>query len=120
MSARSAITTHVLDAVTGRPAVGVPVSLEQLGATDGTTTWVWLASGVTDADGRLADLGPAALAPGRYRVVFDTGSFFARTATPTLYPEVIVSIELPADPALAHVHVPLLLSPFAYSTYRGS
>ena len=118
MTARSCVTTHVLDAITGRPAVDVPVSLEQLGAADGTTTWVWLASGATDADGRLSALGPALLAPGRYRVVFDTGSYFARTATPTLYPEVVVTIELPADPA--HAHVPLLLSPFAYSTYRGS
>lgn len=131
MTVRSCVTTHVLDAVTGSPAAGIPVALEQLGAVDGTPGWVLLATGVTDADGRLASLGPALLAPGRYRVVFNTGGYFARTATPTLYPEVVVSIELPAadaasnltgDPARApvHVHVPLLLSPFAYSTYRGS
>jgi len=67
--------------------------------------------------------GPAELTPGRYRVVFDTGGYFARTQTPTLYPEVIVSLDLAAPEAgsgPAHVHVPLLLSPFAYSTYRGS
>ncbi|TFD54064.1 hydroxyisourate hydrolase [Cryobacterium frigoriphilum] len=113
---RSAITTHVLDAVTGRPAVGVPVELQQLSGLD----WNQIGRGATDADGRLASLGPATLPPGRYRVVFDTGEYFARTATPTFYPEVVVSIELHATPGHDHVHVPLLLSPFAYSTYRGS
>ncbi|MFO7690162.1 MAG: hydroxyisourate hydrolase [Cryobacterium sp.] len=113
MSARSHISTHVLDAVSGQPATGVAVALHGFGG----DLWRLLAEGVTDADGRLADLGPAVLTPGRYRVVFDTGGYFARTQTPTLYPEVLVSLEL-TEPA--HVHVPLLLSPFAYSTYRGS
>lgn len=114
MSPRSHVTTHVLDAVTGLPAPGVAVVLEQHGG----DSWLVLARGATDADGRIGNLGPAALPAGRYRVTFDTGGYFAGTGRPTFYPEVVVSIEL-ADPA-AHYHVPLLLSPFAYSTYRGS
>jgi len=111
---RSRVTTHVLDAVSGRPAAGVPVELEQRLETG----WQVLATASTDADGRVSTLGPADLPAGRYRLTFDTGRYFAATAQPTLYPEVSVTIDL-ADPA-AHYHVPLLLSPFAYSTYRGS
>ncbi|KGJ79523.1 5-hydroxyisourate hydrolase [Cryobacterium roopkundense] len=110
----SRITTHVLDAVTGRPARGLAVNLEHRGD-DG---WALLATGETDADGRVADLGPAALPVGRYRLDFDTGTWFEASGRPTFYPEVQITFEL-ADEA-AHCHVPLLLSPFSYSTYRGS
>lgn len=114
MSGRSRVTTHVLDAVTGRPAVGVAVELEQR---DGTG-WSPVADGATDADGRIADLGPVDLPPGVYRVRFDTGTYFAASGTAGFYPEVAITFTLD-DPA-GHVHVPLLLSPYAFSTYRGS
>jgi 5-hydroxyisourate hydrolase len=107
----SHVTTHVLDAALGRPAAGVAVSLERA---DG----VVLGSSVTNEDGRAADLGPDALPAGEYRLVFDTADYFLATATPTFYPRVTIDFAL-AD-ASAHYHVPLLLSPFAYSTYRGS
>jgi 5-hydroxyisourate hydrolase len=109
---RSHVTTHVLDAVTGRPAVGVAVRLEARGA-DG---WTTIAESVTDDDGRVSRFGPETLAEGVYRVVFDTARWFGDR--PTFYPEVVIVFELAA--ASEHYHVPLLLSPFAYSTYRGS
>ena len=114
MSTRSHITTHVLDSVTGRPAVKVAVVLEQR-VTGG---WRELAAGDTDAVGRISELGPEALPAGRYRVTFDTGSYFAARDQATFYPHVTIVFEL--DDEAAHYHVPLLLSPFAYSTYRGS
>ena len=100
------LSTHVLDAVTGAPAQGVPVRLERDGAV--------LAEAVTDADGRVRDRGP--LTVGVHRLTFDTAAWFG--ATPTFYPEVTIAFTV-TDPG-AHHHVPLLLSPFAYSTYRGS
>ena len=111
---RSQITTHVLDAARGLPASGLDVTLEQ----SADNAWTVIGRARTDADGRVTTLGPAALPAGRYRVTFDTGAYFAAQGTSTFYPEVVVVVEL-ADPA-AHYHVPLLLSPFAYSTYRGS
>ena len=111
---RSHITTHVLDAARGVPAADLEVTLEQ--SID--EAWHPLARSRTTADGRINTLGPEALAPGRYRITFATGPYFAAQGTSTFYPEVTVVIDL-ADPA-AHYHVPLLLSPFAYSTYRGS
>lgn len=101
------ISTHVLDATTGRPAVGVPVTLD---AADDTV----IAQRTTDADGRIPDLG-GDLDPGVYRISFATEAYFD---VPTFYPEVVVTFRV-VD-AAAHLHVPLLLSPFAYSTYRGS
>lgn len=108
----SAITTHVLDTARGRPAAGVPVRLEQAGTV--------LGSGQTDADGRLRDLLPpdAPLAPGIYRLVFDTGAYFHRQDVDAFYP--LVSIDFDVRDGGQHYHVPLLLSPFGYSTYRGS
>ena len=111
---RSHITTHVLDAARGLPAADLEVTLEQLAG----DAWTPIGRGRTDADGRVDELGPTVLAAGRYRVTFDTGGYFASQGTNTFYPEVAVTVEL-AGPA-AHHHVPLLLSPFAYSTYRGS
>ncbi|QLY28902.1 hydroxyisourate hydrolase [Nocardia huaxiensis] len=109
----SAITTHVLDTVLGRPAAGVPVRLEHLG---GNTSRV-LAESVTDADGRVRDLGPERLEPGRYRLTFDVESYFAATGQRHYLSAVDLTFT-PTDGG--HHHVPLLLSPFACSAYRGS
>ncbi|MFD1505023.1 hydroxyisourate hydrolase [Georgenia yuyongxinii] len=110
----SHVTTHVLDAALGRPAEGVPVRLEHV-TEDG---WEPVAAATTDEDGRASDLGPAHLPEGVYRVVFDTDHYFDATAQVGFYPEVTVTFLL--GDAAAHYHVPLLLSPFAYTTYRGS
>ena len=103
----SHITTHVLDAALGHPAAGVPVALFANGEL--------VAEGTTDADGRIADLGPDLLPTGGYTLVFDTAKYFG--ARPTFYPRVIIDFAISSP---EHYHVPLLLSPFAYSTYRGS
>ncbi|MFI9510733.1 hydroxyisourate hydrolase [Nocardia sp. NPDC052566] len=104
----STLSTHVLDAVRGAPAAGIAVGLYR-GAR-------LLDSGITDADGRIGALG-GILAPDAYRLVFDTGAYFAERGVETFYPEVAVEFIVGAE---RHYHVPLLLSPFAYSTYRGS
>ncbi|HET9170987.1 MAG TPA: hydroxyisourate hydrolase [Actinospica sp.] len=111
---RSHVTTHVLDAARGVPAEGVAVTLER--RID--VGWEMIGTGATDGDGRINTLGPELVEVGRYRVTFETGAYFARQGTDAFYPEVVVVVEI-AD-AAAHYHVPLLLSPFAYSTYRGS
>jgi 5-hydroxyisourate hydrolase len=111
---RSHVTTHVLDAVLGRPARAVPVALEARSASG----WDRVASALTDDDGRVAQFGPEALPAGVYRVVFDTAAYFEASGTDSFYPEVVVAFRL--DDVSAHFHIPLLLSPFAYSTYRGS
>jgi 5-hydroxyisourate hydrolase len=102
------LSTHVLDAVTGTPAAGIAVTLTDRGG-------ALLASATTDDDGRIGSLA-GDLAPGVYRLTFDTGSYF--TGTPTFYPEVTITFEVTTRSV--KYHVPLLLSPFAYSTYRGS
>lgn len=114
----SAITTHVLDTALGRPAKGVPVQLERRAA--GGDGWDAVGDGVTDADGRLRTLLPpeTALQRGTYRLSFDTGAYFRASGQTGFYPEVRIVFEV-RDPG-AHFHVPLLLSPFGYSTYRGS
>lgn len=104
------LSTHVLDAVSGIPAAAVPVTLTAAGGEV-------LARAVTDDDGRIATLGDD-LHAGVYRLTFDTAAYFAATGTPAFYPEVVIAFEI-TDPQ-AHHHVPLLLSPYAYSTYRGS
>jgi 5-hydroxyisourate hydrolase len=115
----SAITTHILDTARGRPAQGVPVHLERR-SPDGDGAWLELGRGSTDADGRLRTLLPASevLVAGFYRLTFDTGTYFAGLGIEGFYPEVFVTFEI-RDPA-QHYHVPLLLSPYGYSTYRGS
>jgi 5-hydroxyisourate hydrolase len=110
----SAITTHVLDTAQGRPAAGLLVRLEHVVGHDGAV----LATGTTDADGRVPSLGPNRVYPGTYRLVFNTAGYFSRTGQPCFFPEVSLSFVV-ADPEQHH-HVPVLLSPFAYSTYRGS
>ncbi len=109
----SAVTTHVLDTARGRPAAGVAVELERL---DGTAETV--AAGRTDEDGRVHGLGPDRLDAGDYRLRFATASYFADLGQPALYPEIVVVFTL-RDPD-QHYHLPLLLGPFSYSTYRGS
>jgi 5-hydroxyisourate hydrolase len=112
----SAITTHVLDTSLGRPAAGVPVVLERGG---GASQWQVLGHGETDVDGRLSTLLKAEpLRAGTYRLVFDTRTYFAKRGTSGFYPSVTVVFEV--DDVNAHYHVPLLLSPYGYSTYRGS
>ncbi|MEO5851873.1 MAG: hydroxyisourate hydrolase [Nocardioides sp.] len=114
------ISTHVLDAAHGTPAEGMELRLERLdGSVAGNLAGEPVGEGTTDADGRCPELTEGlSLASGTYRMRFQTGSWFARTSTPTFYPVVELVFDV-ADPS-AHYHVPLLLSPFAYSTYRGS
>ncbi len=102
------ISTHVLDTGSGKPAAGVRVTLDRR-ASEG---WEEVNSATTDGDGRVADLG-SDLAPGSYRLRFDTGAYGNQ-----FYPEVAVAVDL--DDSSEHYHIPLLLSPFGYSTYRGS
>ena len=109
----SSLSTHVLDAVSGLPAARVRVALERR-TEDG---WQPLGDGVTDADGRLRDLAPDGLDAGVHRLVFATGEYFAATGQTGFYPEVAVAFTVTED---RHHHVPLLLSPYAFSTYRGS
>jgi 5-hydroxyisourate hydrolase len=104
------VSTHVLDATLGTPAAGVTVSLVR-SAADG---WLAIESGSTGADGRHRF--EAATEPGEYRLVFGTGGYFAARGVAAFYPEVIITFTV----VVGHYHVPLLLSPFAYSTYRGS
>ena len=113
----SAITTHVLDTARGRPAEGVPVTLEAQGPDGG---WHVVGRGRTDRDGRLRDLLPPdqTLSEGAYRLTFGTGEYFAAQGARAFYPSVAVVFSVSA--AAEHYHVPLLLSPFGYSTYRGS
>ena len=108
----SQVTTHVLDTAAGAPAPGISVVLEHERGDPPA-----LATAVTDADGRVGDLGPDRLEPGTYRLRFRTGAYYAAQGIPTFYPEVSISFDVVDD---AHYHVPLLLSPFGFSTYRGS
>jgi 5-hydroxyisourate hydrolase len=113
----SGISTHVLDTSMGRPAAGVGVTLEAR-IVDGE--WRELARAKTNADGRVANLLPAgtSLAAGIYRLRFETGVYFASRDVRAFYPHVEVVFEV--HDAAQHYHVPLLVSPFGYSTYRGS
>ena len=112
----SGITTHVLDTARGRPAAGVPVTLESKSGAG----WTVVGRGATDADGRLRDLAPAdfVLREGDYRLTFDVGAYLSAGGAEGFYTEVVVSFVV--RDAAAHYHVPLLLSPYGYTTYRGS
>lgn len=103
------ISTHVLDAALGRPAAGVPVTLTVPGGAELST--------VTDDDGRIGELVDE-LAAGRHTIRFDTATYFAATGQQGFYPEVVITFVVTAG--RAHYHIPLLLAPYAYSTYRGS
>jgi 5-hydroxyisourate hydrolase len=102
----STLSTHVLDTAVGRPAAGIRVTLESRAGDQ-------LGAGVTNADGRASELGPQELEPGDYVLRFDTAEYVEG-----FYPEVVVVFTV--DDADQHYHVPLLLSPYGYSTYRGS
>lgn len=111
----SPITSHVLDTALGRPAQNLGVKLEIFEA----GVWRTLATRSTNQDGRVTDLLPeGALARGRYRMLFDTASYLRAAGQPVFYPEVSIVFEIEAS--TEHYHIPLLLSPFGYSTYRGS
>ena len=105
------LSTHVLDTSRGCPAEGVAVQLFALASPDP------LGEGVTNADGRVPDIGPERLEPGDYRLRFDTAAYFSATGSEGFYPEVVVAFTVAEG---QHYHVPLLLNPYGYSTYRGS
>ena len=110
----SQITTHILDTSLGKPAQGVSIILEQK-----NHDYIKIAEGITNADGRISDLLPMGkiLDAGIYRLVFGTAAYFKKQNIKTFYPQVFIEFEI--TDAL-HYHVPLLLNPFGYSTYRGS
>jgi 5-hydroxyisourate hydrolase len=116
MPSASPITTHVLDTALGRPAAGVDVQLARRSADN---RWEVVASGTTDADGRITNLlQPGSLAVGVYCLTFATGAYFHRQGIATFYPTVAIEFQVLA--ANEHYHVPLLVGPFGYTTYRGS
>ncbi len=113
----SGITTHVLDTSRGRPAAGVNIILERR---EDAGSWSLVGRGTTDGDGRLRTLVPPETAnrTGVHRITFDTGAYFRALGTEGFYPEVVVVFDV--RDASQHYHVPLLINPFGYSTYRGS
>jgi 5-hydroxyisourate hydrolase len=113
----SAITTHVLDTSQGKPGAAVPVVLERKTHSAG---WQAIGEGITDADGRLNDLlSPKdAFLPGHYRLIYETGSYFLVRGIECFFPQITISFVV--KDAQQRYHVPLLVSPFGYSTYRGS
>lgn len=117
----SAITTHVLDTSIGRPAAGLRVVLERRGK---NSEWQTLGQGDTDEDGRQRTLmdDHTPLEAGIYRLVFDTREYFEARGAHTLYPSVIITFEVVEDTPqqASRYHIPLLLGPFGYTTYRGS
>lgn len=113
----SPITTHILDTTSGRPGAGIPVVLERKTHSSG---WQAISEGITDVDGRINDLiahGEAFL-PGHYRLLFETGAYFLMKNVECFFPQVVVAFVV--KDSQQHFHVPLLLSPFGYTTYRGS
>lgn len=113
----SPITTHILDISSGKPAPGIPVVLEQKTHAAG---WQVLAEGLTDIDGRINTLlSPTeAFMPGHYRLIFDASAYYLTLSVECFFPQVTISFVV-KDPS-QHYHVPLLLSRFGYTTYRGS
>lgn len=105
------ISTHVLDTWRGEPASGIAVRLERAAGGE-------LGRAVTDSDGRVTDFGVPALAAGTYRLVFETGAYLSGDGAEPFFPEVVVTFTI--DGQRPRYHVPLLLSPYSYSTYRGS
>ena len=109
------ITTHVLDTAAGRPGRAIEIELEHHDA----GSWHRIGAGVTDDDGRLRTLTPAGpVAPGVYRLRFHTGAYFQAQQQLGFFP--VVEIQFTVADGAQHYHVPLLLSPYGYSTYRGS
>ena len=111
----SQITTHILDTSIGKPAAGVTATLES--RKDGE--WSEIGQGTTDSDGRIGDLTDqdVVLDPGVYRLIFNTGDYYAGQSKECFYPKVVIVFETKDT---SHYHVPLLLNPYGYSTYRGS
>ena len=119
----STLSTHVLDTSLGKPAAGIPVVLERVRDPNPGPAGhreLMIGFGTTDKDGRLKDFvaGGAPLGEGTYRLRFDVSEYFARTKREAFFPEVVVVFRIGTSDK--HYHVPLLLSPFGYSTYRGS
>ncbi len=108
------VSTHVLDTATGGPASGIEVVLER----KTEAGWEVVGRRITGADGRASDFQEGMLASGSYRLVFRTGSYHEGKGLEAFFPEVLVAFDV--RDALEDYHVPLLLSPFGYSTYRGS
>ena len=112
---RSPITTHALDTRTGTPACRLSITLSQLRSGE----WREIAAGATNDDGRITDLlKPGELTPGTYQMRFDTGAYHEAHHIEGFYPEALITFEVKNTEE--HYHIPLLLSPFGYSTYRGS
>ncbi len=111
----SQITTHVLDTSTGIPGKDISIKLQAFK----DNTWQTIAQGITNSDGRIPDLLPQErnLKPDTYKMVFDTGNYYTKTNTKTFYPKVEIIFSTFDE---THYHVPLLVNPFGYSTYRGS
>jgi 5-hydroxyisourate hydrolase/2-oxo-4-hydroxy-4-carboxy-5-ureidoimidazoline decarboxylase len=111
----SHITTHVLDTSIGRPGQNISIRLMQQRGTQ----WQTIAQGITNEDGRIADLLPPhkKLLPGNYKMIFESGNYFFDLDIKSFYPEVEIQFTVFDD---SHYHVPLLINPFGYSTYRGS
>lgn len=117
----SGISCHVLDTALGRPAAGVAVRLERLGhgSPDEASSWVLIGQAVTNPDGRAAALESGSRRElGRHRITFETEAYLQRTGQVVFYPR--VQVQFNVDSASDNYHVPLLLSPHGYSTYRGS
>ena len=110
----SSITTHILDTALGKPAMGVAVSLEQ----NSPEGWLPLVDGKTDIDGRIKDLTSEALTPGHYRLTAEIGDYFAAEGRDALY--VSAQIDFVIAASGSHYHLPFLISPWSWSTYRGS
>ena len=108
------ITTHVLDTARGTPAAGLSVRLDFCRKSE----WVTIGRAKTDFSGRVTAFTSAPLAVGTYRLIFETGAFQKANGVSPFFPEVAVTFEV--ESGTAHYHVPLLLSPFGYSTYRGT
>ena len=111
----SGITSHVLDTSLGKPAAGITIQLE---SENSDAVWQTLNEAVTDSDGRVANLAPDSLAAGDYRISFLVNDYFQQQKIKSFYP--VVRIEFKVEDPMQHYHVPLLLNPFGYSTYRGS
>jgi 5-hydroxyisourate hydrolase len=114
--AANPLSVHVLDLQTGQPTAGIRVTLEQRSG----ASWSALGAGVTDTQGRIAALYPPDqhMPAGDYRIVFETGDHFKQQGKATFFPR--IPVEFTADGKSPHYHIPLLLSPFGYSTYRGN
>lgn len=110
----STITTHILDTALGKPAIGVAVSLEQ----NSSQGWLPVATGKTDIDGRIKDFIPEPLTPGHYRLIAEIGDYFAASGRDALYVSAQIDFVLPETGS--HYHLPFLISPWSWSTYRGS